>query len=211
LLIWHTEAVTALDPQTGQTYWSVAFPADVAPVRPAITVGTPRQAGDLLFVSSPHHGPLMLKLAADKPGASVVWQGKSNNIGKPDGLHCLMGTPVLKDGHIYGVCAFGELRCLKGDTGERLWETYAPTTGKKTFYGTAFLAPNGFCDESSKCKTVQVDEKPPRKTRDRRDAWIEPRPESRKNRHFWTRERFSGRASRGPSSFSGFFHPPQPG
>lgn len=141
VLIWHTEAVNALDPETGQIYWSVAFPADVAPVRPAITVGTPRQAGDLLFVTSPHHGPLMLKLAADKPGASVVWKGKSNNLSKPDGLHCLMGTPVLKDGHIYGVCGFGELRCLKSDTGERLWETYAPTTGKKTFYGTAFLVP----------------------------------------------------------------------
>jgi outer membrane protein assembly factor BamB len=142
LLIWHTEAVNALDPETGRLYWSVAFPADVPPVRPAITVATPRQAGDRLFVSSPHHGPLMLRLVADKPGATVLWKGKSDNLAKPDRLHCLMGTPVLKDGHIYGVCNFGELRCLNGDTGERLWETYGPVAGQKTFYGTAFLVPH---------------------------------------------------------------------
>src|SRR5205823_709716 len=101
------------------------------------------KVGDLLFFTSPHHGSLLLQLAADKPGARVLWKGKSNNVAKPEGLHSLMSTPIVKNGHVYGVCAFGELRCLKLDTGERLWETYAATTGKKTFFGTAFLVVQG--------------------------------------------------------------------
>jgi outer membrane protein assembly factor BamB len=142
LIIWHSEAVNSLDPETGSVYWSIPFPADGKPVRPAITIATPRKAGDLLFITSVHHGSLMLRLSSDKPGAAVVWQGRSNNVSKPDGLHTMMANPVLKEGYIYGICAFGELRCLEAATGKRLWESYSATTGKKTFYGTAFLVPH---------------------------------------------------------------------
>src|SRR5262249_3661868 len=34
LIAWHTEAVNALDPETGKLYWSEKHPADVAPERP---------------------------------------------------------------------------------------------------------------------------------------------------------------------------------
>ncbi len=121
LIVWHTEAISGLDPATGDVYWSVKFP-DGEPQRPGITVATPRKEGDLLFVSSPHHGSLTLKLAADRPAAEVLYKGKSSDLSRPDGLHALMPSPMLQDGHIYGVCAFGELRCLKADTGQRLWE-----------------------------------------------------------------------------------------
>jgi hypothetical protein len=52
-----------------------------------------------------------------------------------------MGTPFIADGHIYGVCAFGQLRCLRLETGERVWETLGPTTanGKPARHVTAFL------------------------------------------------------------------------
>jgi outer membrane protein assembly factor BamB len=142
LIVWHTEAVNALNPNSGKPYWSEKFPAD-EPQRPAITTATPRRVDDLLFVSSPHHGSLMLKLDAGKPAAKVLWKGKSDNVAEPDGLHALMNSPVLQDGHIYGVCSFGELRCLKANTGERLWESYEATTGKKALFGNAFLVPQG--------------------------------------------------------------------
>jgi outer membrane protein assembly factor BamB len=143
LLIWHTEAVNALDPETGKVYWSVRFPEDGEPVRPGITVAAPRQVGDRLFVSSVHHGSLMLELAADKPSAKVLWHGKSRDVSKPDGLHALLCTPVVQDGYVYGVGAFGDLRCIKADTGETVWETYAATAGKKALFATAFLVPQG--------------------------------------------------------------------
>jgi outer membrane protein assembly factor BamB len=97
----------------------------------------------MLFVSTYYHGPMMLKLDADKPAASVLWRGKSDNPEKPDGLHALMTTPVFKDGKLYGVCANGELRCLEAKTGKQLWQTYDATGGKKTDCGTAFLIPQG--------------------------------------------------------------------
>jgi outer membrane protein assembly factor BamB len=142
LIIWHTESINALEPETGKVLWSVPFPAGTVQ-RPAISVGAPKKVGDLLFVSSPHHGSAMLKLAQDKPGATLLWQGKSDNLAKPDGLHCLMCTPAFKDGHVYGVCNFGELRCLNAQTGERVWESYAATTKKKEFLGSAFLVEHG--------------------------------------------------------------------
>jgi outer membrane protein assembly factor BamB len=140
LIAWHTEAIAGLDPATGKTYWSQAFP-DGEPERPGISVAVPRLENDLLFVSSPHHGSLMLRLHKDKPGAEVVWKGKSRDVGRPDGLHSLMGAPVLQGGHVYGVCNFGELRCLKADTGQRLWEH--PTVERKSLGPTTFLVPHG--------------------------------------------------------------------
>src|SRR4029077_19432479 len=38
----------------------------------------------------------------------------------------------------------GEFRCVKLENGERIWETFAPTTGKgKANSGTAFIVKNG--------------------------------------------------------------------
>ena len=73
----------------------------------------------------------------------MLWYGKSNRMDKTEGLHSVMATPVVKDGHIYGVCALGELRCLDAKTGKRIWQTYDLTGGKKSFCGTAFLVPQG--------------------------------------------------------------------
>jgi outer membrane protein assembly factor BamB len=144
LIVFHTEAVTALDPATGKVYWSQPFPIGGEPTRPGITVSTPLQAGDLLYLTSPHHGSLMLKLAADKPAASIVWKSKeTSSIEKTDALHSLMSTPLLKDGYLYGVCAFGELRCLKAATGERVWQSYAATAGRKALFANAFLVRQG--------------------------------------------------------------------
>jgi hypothetical protein len=54
-----------------------------------------------------------------------------------------MATPVFKDGHIYGVCANGELRCIDAKTNKQKWQTYDLTGGEKSDCGTAFLVPQG--------------------------------------------------------------------
>jgi hypothetical protein len=43
------------------------------------------------------------------------------------------------------VCSYGQLRGLRADTGERLWETFAATTrdGKPLRWANAFLVKNG--------------------------------------------------------------------
>jgi hypothetical protein len=50
-----------------------------------------------------------------------------------------MSTPFIEDGHIYGVCSYGELRSLKLETGERVWETFAATTKDPVRWGNALL------------------------------------------------------------------------
>jgi hypothetical protein len=43
------------------------------------------------------------------------------------------------------VCSYGQLRCLKADTGERIWETLKATTpdGKEMRWANAFIVKNG--------------------------------------------------------------------
>lgn len=143
LIIWLSESINGLDPATGRKYWSLPYPASGKPQRPAVNILTVQHQGDLLFLSTYYHGPMMLKLASDKPAAKVLWEGKSKNLRNPEALHVLMAAPVLKDGHIYGVGAYGDLRCIRADTGKELWRTFAATTGKKADCATAFLVPQG--------------------------------------------------------------------
>lgn len=143
LIIWLSESLNALDPATGQLLWTQQYPSSGPPQRPAVNIMTPLLDGELLLVSTFYHGPMMLELAQDRPAARVFWQGHSNNPGRPDGLHCLMATPVIRDGFVYGVGANGELRCLDAQTGKQKWETFEATTGSSTDCATAFLIPQG--------------------------------------------------------------------
>ena len=67
----------------------------------------------------------MLRVDSDQP--SLVWQSKKVSEMDTDGLHSVMATPLLEDGYIYSPCSYGQFRCVKADTGERIWETFAPT------------------------------------------------------------------------------------
>jgi outer membrane protein assembly factor BamB len=144
LIVWLSESLNSLEPATGRMYWSQAYPIGVAVERPAANIAAVRQSGDQLFISSYYHGPMMLQIAGDPPSAKVLWKGKSNNPKKPDGIHAAMCTPTIRDGYIYGVCAYGELRCIRADNGKQVWETMAATTGGKKYdCASAFLVPQG--------------------------------------------------------------------
>ena len=140
LIIWTPAAVNSLDPESGKVYWSQPFR-----LKAGLSIPTPRQFGDLLLVSSFYNGSMMLKLDPDKPGAKVLWKSQvaSENPDRTDTLNSIIPTPYIKDGYIYGVCSYGELRCLEAETGKRLWMTRQPTTGEALRWGNAFLIPNG--------------------------------------------------------------------
>jgi outer membrane protein assembly factor BamB len=153
LIVWHPEAVCGLDPETGKEYWKVPFELH----RSALAIPMPRFDGRRLFVTSFYNSALMLSLDTDKPAATVLWKGKGKGE-KPDqtaSLHSIMPTPVLKDGYVYGVDSYGELRCLKADTGDRAWTALGVTRplkdGKrdeskpteKDRWDNAFLEPQG--------------------------------------------------------------------
>ena len=142
LIVWHTESVNSLDPETGKVYWTQPF----GPANFGVTIITPQlyrdpKLGDLLFVSTQYEGSLMMRLDPKAPKASVLWQSE----GRDDGLHILVPTPVLRDGHLYGVDNKGPLRCLRIDTGERVWATTAPTSyqEERISWTCAFLTPLG--------------------------------------------------------------------
>lgn len=138
LIIWHPEAVSGLNPDTGKVFWTHPFEQSV---RSGMSIPTPRKVGDLLFLTSFYNGSLLLRVNSDEP--SVVWASKKISEKDTDGLHSVMATPLIEGGHIYSPCSYGQFRCLKLETGERLWETFEPTTGKAERWGHAFIVKQG--------------------------------------------------------------------
>lgn len=122
LIIWYPGAVASLDPATGEPYWQQPYK-----VGGSMTVALPVQQGPHLFFSTFYDGPLMLSLDPSKPAATVLWKGKSDSEIQTDGLHTVITTPVIIGEYIYGICSYGQFRCLKTQTGERMWETQAVT------------------------------------------------------------------------------------
>jgi hypothetical protein len=83
----------------------------------------------------------MIEVAGGGQSARIVWQGNSDSEIKTDGLHSIIPTPVWDGNHVYGVCSYGQLRCLDARTGERLWETFQATGHDR--WWNAFLIPHG--------------------------------------------------------------------
>ena len=138
LIIWHPQAVTALNPETGETYWEEPWDAPSAP-----TIATPVRSGPYLFFTQFWAGSMMMRFNEDRPAASVVWKrgGKSPFPDETDALHSQNTTPIIIDGHIYGVDSYGELRALDLLTGERLWTSDQMTVQSR--WGAAFMVKNG--------------------------------------------------------------------
>jgi len=118
LILRTAERVVGVDPQSGQLYWEYPYPSRQMP----LCVATPVVDGEWLFVTGFYDGALMLRLAKDKPAVEKVWQRTGQNERSTDALHSIIATPVLRDGYVYGVDSYGELRCLDAKTGDRLWE-----------------------------------------------------------------------------------------
>ena len=52
---------------------------------------------------------------------------KSDSEITTDGLHAVVTTPIIDGDYVYGLCSYGQFRCLRAATGERVWETQAVT------------------------------------------------------------------------------------
>jgi outer membrane protein assembly factor BamB len=139
LILWHPQAVNSLDPETGAVHWSIPYGVKKN-IKAGLTIPTPRLDRNKLFLTAFYDGPLMLQVnGVKKP--EVLWQGqgRGEQADETDGLHSIMPTPFIRDGYIYGVCSYGELRCIEEATGKRLWATHQATTGKSMRWGNAFL------------------------------------------------------------------------
>ena len=137
LIIWHPLAVASLQPATGEVLWQQPFK-----VQMGMTVATPVSSGARLLVSSFYNGSMMLELDPGKPAARMLWKGSSNSEIQTDGLHALVTTPAIVGDYIYGICSYGQLRCLNARTGERIWESL-DATGERARWASGFLVRNG--------------------------------------------------------------------
>jgi outer membrane protein assembly factor BamB len=137
VIIWHPHAVTSLNHSNGAVYWEIPFE-----VKAGLCIPAPRQIGNRLFLTAFYNGPRMIEVGPGGKSATILWQGKSNSEmpDRTDGLHSIMPTPWVTESHIYGICSYGQLRCLDAKSGKRLWETRQPTGDGR--WWNAFLIPH---------------------------------------------------------------------
>ena len=112
----------------------------------------------------------------------------SNSEKETDGLHSIISTPFVDETSIFGVCSYGQLRCLETETGKRVW-TSMKATGADRWWNAfiiphedrffihneqgdlilAKLTPEGYA-ELGRAKLVE----PTRKVRRRMTIWSHP-------------------------------------
>lgn len=135
LIVWHAGGVAGIDPDSGAVIWEQPFR-----VRMETPIATPVWRPPHLLVSAFFNGSRLYRL--DSSGARLMWMGASDSGIDTDGLHALMNSPVIRGDYIFGICSYGQLRCLRLSTGERVWETQA-VTGEKARNASAFIVRNG--------------------------------------------------------------------
>lgn len=152
LIAWTSERIAALDAKTGALHWEYRAPA----IRWPIAIADPVVHGDFLVCSEAHQGTRVLKLKMETvqtesgeeketPSAEQLWHREGpEKLRKADTLHCLISTPQVVDGHIYGVDSRGILRCLELATGEQIWED--DTVVPETKWAAAHLVREGDSD-----------------------------------------------------------------
>ena len=139
LIVFHPEAANSLNPETGKLYWSVPFKSNSG-----LSVATPRKVGDDLFFTSFYNGSLVVKLDSARPNGTLAWRTQKASEKDTTHLNAIFCTPFADEGYVYGVCSYGQLRCLKAETGERIWETFqATTSGEPVRWANAFIVKNG--------------------------------------------------------------------
>lgn len=129
--------VVGLDPATGKLHWKYPFP----PTKMVISIATPVVDHNWLFVTSFYDGSLMLRLASDRLAVEKVWKRQGSDEKHTDGLHSIISTPLILGDYVYGVDSYGELRCLRADDGERIWESLDATP--RVRWGTIHMVRNG--------------------------------------------------------------------
>jgi outer membrane protein assembly factor BamB len=112
LILLQPNAVVSLDADSGQKLWSVPYEASNGSI-----IMSPIRVGEYLYVAGYNNRSVLLKLQADRPGASEVWRDKRNVI-------CPVNVqPFVIDDVVYGMDQKGVLRAVQVPSGERLWES----------------------------------------------------------------------------------------
>ena len=121
LVIWDSDAVRGMNPETGEVFWSVEFEPTFA-----MSIGAPQQQGRLLFAMAFNRKSTVIRVGDDNRSAEIVWLGDTRR-----GIGGVLNTAVVRDGFIYACGNGGRYICAELETGNRRWSTFAPSTGKR--------------------------------------------------------------------------------
>jgi outer membrane protein assembly factor BamB len=139
LIVWTSNAVTSLDPATGEIYWR-----EVMVTSSNDSIPTPVVQTNRLLISG-----LMMELDTRTPTAKVLWP---ETMAAPKRILSNTSNPLLQGDYVYSAKSNGELVCLEAGTGKQVWGTTNVTELK--FGASIHLAPNGdavflFTDEGN--------------------------------------------------------------
>lgn len=139
VIVWHSEGVNGLDPETGKVLWGAA-----TETYRGMSVSMPLIFGDRLYVSGYPKTAAAYRLKSQPPAAEELWKGDSK---KKTAFYSVFSTPFYEDGHIYGVNGAmdggGMLCCVNADTGDRVWESLQAHGPKKAGSAEIFIVKNG--------------------------------------------------------------------
>lgn len=132
LIIWHSQSLNALDPQTGEVFWTY-------PLQPryGMSIAAPQLNGNLLFASGIGETSAMLQLDENGKPQGSLWDGKPKI-----GVYSGSATALFEDNAIYGSdCGSGAFIAVNPRDGSRYWESFQLTTGgeRRASHGTSFV------------------------------------------------------------------------
>lgn len=132
LIIWHSEAINALNPKTGEVTWSY-------PLQPryGMSIAAPQFLGNRMFASGIGETAAMVELDEAGQPSDTLWQGRPKI-----GVYSGNATALFEAEAIFGSdCGTGQFIAVNPEDGSRYWATFELTTGgeRRASHGTAFV------------------------------------------------------------------------
>jgi len=137
LVCWTGSRLVGLDPTNGNLHWEHPMP----PKDFVRNCASPVWVEDSILLTSFFGGAAMFRLEQKKLAIEKVWRRVGPSEKETDGLHTNFAEPIIQGDHIYGCDSYGQLRCLKASTGERVWEDLEVIPQQR--WSTLRFIPNG--------------------------------------------------------------------
>ena len=134
LLIWHSDALEALNPSDGSVYWSI-------PIKPtySMSISQPVVSGNRVFIMSFNRISACIEVSENGESAKIAWRGNTRK-----GIAGVHNTPVIFDGHIYACGSGGKYICANLADGEQLWSSFEPFKRERPIsWGNVFTVKQG--------------------------------------------------------------------
>lgn len=120
VLVWTAFSLAALEPATGKVWWKVPY----KPKNMILNVADPvlDESRRRIFLTAFYDGSFFFEVKAHDAAPELLWQRTGVSERRTDALHSIIMTPVIRDGHVYGIDSYGEMRCINLANGDRVWE-----------------------------------------------------------------------------------------